>query len=160
MRQSFNTRYVARRGITMNMFSKLLSLGFVSLLVAAPVVARDHDKKRNCHDKKCSIVGSFIGTIGSQDPRQLVEVQFHEDGTATLLTINSDSSIQFVGAWKCTGHNCFKFCVAQPTGATTSNRLIGEICFTNNDCKDATGTVTIGTAQPTPITLQRVDCCQ
>ena len=140
----------------MNMSSQLLSLGFfVSLLVTAPALARDCHKEH----EKCTIVGSYIGAAKKDDTNQLVQAQFHEDGTATFSTISNNAPKTFVGAWKCLGHNCYKFCTKLPTAATTSVSADGEICFHQNDCKNGTGTVIINETDAA-LSLQRVSCCQ
>ncbi len=154
----------------MKMNSKLLSLGlFVSLLVTVPVLARDSDKKCDCV-KKCHIVGSYVGTANIQDEILPIEAQFHEDCTATIImpiVSGADAPVRiFVGAWKCLGRSCFKFCTintppgSTPPGNEASVRLNGEICF-NNNCFNPEGTATLRINQaevPVSIALQRVSC--
>lgn len=159
-RHTIEHRYVAKKGIPMNTFSKFLSLGLcASMVLAVPLFARDNT---------CCIVGSYIGTIDNQGDIQPVEVQFHKDGTATFFVFESSSTpTLFVGAWKQLGHECIKFCSASPTSPTSRISLNGNICFDNENCRNLTGTVTLSTEGTTPlaqettptISLQRVDCC-
>lgn len=159
--QQSKDRYTAKKRNTMNMFSKFLSLGLcASIVMAAPMLARD---------KKCCIVGSYIGAIDNNGNKQPVEAQFHEDGTATIFVFDESAPTRpYVGAWKQLGHKCIKFCTASPTSPTSRITLNGKICFDNQNCKNLSGTVTFSTGGNTPllqepeitIALQRVDCCQ
>lgn len=146
----------------MKFLSKLFIMGL--LFVTLPTFAR------NCEHKKCSIIGTFIGTYVEGSPTVM---QFHEDGTVQFAVSNTP----YFGTWRCLGNNCFAFCgVTEKTRFADSpdiSKFAGKLCF-NADCKTAhadrvtfTLYASTDTCLETPVqevelvlNICRVDCCE
>ncbi len=162
----------------MNTFSKVMSLGLLaSLLVSVPAFAGKHDDRdekccynkhkhdeKCCNDKhdrdeKCSIVGAYTLLIGDVTSGNGV-AEFNADGTMTLSLIEDSNpnfpTTGYVGLWKCTGNNCFKFLATNVLATVTCTPPnTGSPCgvlnpdvrltFTANFCFDSTCQTASGT---------------